>query len=368
MSSSNNHKTSSDISDTQQLNVTHISQNANTKKNNYNSKTASKVKNKSKKKKKNPIKNFFKTVLCTLIVVFCIYSAISLYLISKVDTIYFDDRFTNSQEALHSMTVKNVLLIGTDGRAENDTGRSDSMVLLSIDVINHKLTLTSFMRDMYVSIPNYGYSKLNSAYSSAGGAGVLLDTIEDNFSIRIDDCIIIDFKSFMSIIDAINGIDATVSESELQEINKVLMSEGNKIAGDDKMDGLLTSSGNIRLNGKQALTYSRIRYVGNADFERTQRQRYVISAIMDRLKTPNVFRIFNFANTTASEITTSLDTFDLYGLSLIAPFMLGYDIVQQRVPADDTWYYDEVDGQSIIRVDFKENNKYLYDTIYNCNQ
>lgn len=365
MSGNNSRKTSSDISNTQQLNVTHISKDVKTKNSNHNSKTktTSKVKNKSKKKKKNPVKRFFKTLLYTLIGIFCIYSVISLYLISKVDTIHFDDRFTNTQEALHSMTIKNVLLIGADGRSENDTGRSDSMVLLSIDTINRKLTLTSFMRDMYVSIPNYGYSKLNSAYSH-GGAGILLDTIEDTFSIRIDDCIIIDFQSFMSIIDAIDGIDATISDSELEEINKVLMSEGNKIAGDDKMDGLLTSSGKVKLNGKQALTYSRIRYVGNADFERTERQRYVISAIVDRLKTPNVFRIFNFANTTVSEITTSLDTIDLYELSLIAPFMLGYDIVQQRVPADDTWYYDEVDGQSIIRVDFQANNQYLYDTIY----
>jgi LCP family protein required for cell wall assembly len=191
-----------------------------------------------------------------------------------------------------------------------------------------------------------------------------MDTIEENFNITIDDCVLIDFQSFMAIVDSVGGVDVTVSDSEVTEINKVLRSEGNKIAGDDKDDGLLTTSGEQRLNGKQALTYSRIRYVGNADFDRTQRQRYMVSAIVDRLKTPNVFRLYNFANTTSSELTTSLDTLEMYVLSLQAPFMLTYEVTQQRIPADDTWYYDTIGGQSVIIVDKDANHDYLYETIY----
>lgn len=312
--------------------------------------------------KRHPIRSFFKGLLCVVVLLFCAYSAGALYLINKVDRVTFEERFTNPQGSLQSPTVKNVLLVGTDGRSDDDAGRSDSMVLLSIDVVNRRLTMTSFMRDIYVSIPNYGYGKLNSAYSH-GGASLLLDTIEENFCITVDDCVTIDFESFMDIVDAIGGIDATVSDSEVEEINNVLMSEGNRIAGDDKMDGLLTSSGTVHLDGKQALTYSRIRYVGNADFERTERQRYVVSAILDTLKS-NPLKVVSFADVTASEVTTSLDTLDLYGLSLLAPFVLGYDVVQQRIPADDTWYYDEADGQSILTVDFNQNYQYLSDTIY----
>jgi LCP family protein required for cell wall assembly len=264
---------------------------------------------------------------------------------------------------MSSVFVKNILLIGTDGRSDDDVGRSDSMMLLSIDSKNSKLTVTSIMRDIYLDIPDYHYDKLNAAYSY-GGATLLIDTIEENFSIKIDDCIIIDFDAFMDIVDSVGGIDVTISDSEMNEINNVLMSEGNKIAGDSKMDGLLTTSGDIRLNGKQALTYSRIRYVGNADFERTQRQRYVVNAIIDRLKTPNIFRIGSFLNATSSNVSTNMDVLEMYLLSLQAPFMLGYDVTQQRIPAEDTWYYDTANGQSVIMTDFQANIDYLYETIY----
>lgn len=256
------------------------------------------------------------------------------------------------------------MLIGTDGRTAEDHGRSDSMVLLSINYKSSTITMTSFMRDMYVSIPEYYNDKLNASYSH-GGASLLLDTIEDNFNISIDDCIVVDFSSFIKIVDAIGGVDITVSDNEATAINDILISEVNSIAGDERNSDLLTSGGEYLLNGKQALSYSRIRYVGNADFERTQRQRTVIDAIIKRVKTPNLFRVFNFANTTASQITTNINALEMYGLSLQVPYLLTFDLVQQRIPADDTWYYDDIDGQSVIVVDFEQNTEYLSDTIYN---
>lgn len=337
---------------------------------NYSNDNNVNVKHKNSKSKKNkniksrhPIKSFFRKLFNILICVFVIYSLVAILLINKVDKISLDDRNYSNNVTLSSLKVKNILLIGTDGRSANDIGRSDSMVLLSINSVDRKLTMTSFMRDMYLSIPDYGYGKLNSAYSH-GGAGLLLDTIESNFSIDVDECIIIDFKSFMSIVNAVGGVDVTISDSELNEINNVLMSEGNKIAGDDKLDGLLTESGDVHLNGKQALTYSRIRYVGDADFERTQRQRIVINAIVDRLKTPNIFRVGNFANAVASEVSTNMSSIEMYGLSLQAPFIINYDISQQRIPADNTWYYDKIDGQSVIIVDCNANIDFLSKTIY----
>lgn len=361
---------SSDITNTQEIDISeyYATMNRNNRSNSNGGKTKPQTNGKKKSGKKSiksrhPIKNFFRKLFNIIVCIFVIYSLLAVLLINKVDRISLDDRISDSMVMLDSIKVKNILLIGTDGRSETDMGRSDSMVLLSINGIDQKLTMTSFMRDMYVSIPNYGYGKLNSAYSY-GGASLLLDTIESNFAIKIDDCIIIDFQSFMSIVDAVGGIDVTISDSELNEINNVLMSEGNKIAGDDKMDGLLTESGDVRLNGKQALTYSRIRYVGDADFERTQRQRNVINAIVDRLKTPNIFRVGNFANTVASEISTNINPISMYGLSLQAPFILGYEVTQQRIPADNTWYYDNIDGQSVIIVDNGANTDFLCETIY----
>lgn len=340
---------------------------SNSSKNSNRSNSSQKNSTPSKKmqsKRTNPVAKFFGTIFKILLTIYIIYSILAILCISRVDTVQLDRAYSNSNATLNSAMVKNVLLIGTDGRTAEDHGRSDSMVLLSINYKSSTITMTSFMRDMYVSIPEYYDDKLNASYSH-GGASLLLDTIENNFNIGIDDCIIVDFSSFIKIVDAIGGVNITVSDSEATEINNILISEVNSIAGDERNSDLLTSGGEYLLNGKQALSYSRIRYVGNADFERTQRQRTVIDAIIKRVKTPNLFRVFNFANTTASQITTNINALEMYGLSLQVPCLLTFDLVQQRIPADDTWYYDDIDGQSVIVVDFEQNTKYLSDTIYN---
>ena len=340
---------------------------SNSSKNSNRSNSSQKNSTPSKKmqsKRTNPVAKFFGTIFKILLTIYIIYSILAILCISRVNTVQLDRAYSNSNATLNSAMVKNVLLIGTDGRTAEDHGRSDSMVLLSINYKSSTITMTSFMRDMYVSIPEYYDDKLNASYSH-GGASLLLDTIENNFNIGIDDCIIVDFSSFIKIVDAIGGVNITVSDSEATEINNILISEVNSITGDERNSDLLTSGGEYLLNGKQALSYSRIRYVGNADFERTQRQRTVIDAIIKRVKTPNLFRVFNFANTTASQITTNINALEMYGLSLQVPCLLTFDLVQQRIPADDTWYYDDVDGQSVIVVDFEQNTKYLSDTIYN---
>ena len=340
---------------------------SNNSKNSNRSNSSQKNSTPSKKihsKRTNPVAKFFGTIFKILLTIYIIYSILAILCISKVDTVQLDRAYSNSNATLNSAMVKNILLIGTDGRTAEDHGRSDSMVLLSINYKSSTITMTSFMRDMYVSIPEYYDDKLNASYSH-GGASLLLDTIENNFNISIDDCIIVDFSSFIKIVDAIGGVNITISDSEATEINNILISEVNSIAGDERNSDLLTSGGEYLLNGKQALSYSRIRYVGNADFERTQRQRTVIDAIIKRVKTPNLFRVFNFANTTASQITTNINALEMYGLSLQVPYLLTFDLVQQRIPADDTWYYDDIDGQSVIVVDFEQNTKYLSDTIYN---
>lgn len=340
---------------------------SNSSKNSNRSNSSQKNSTPSKKmqsKRTNTVAKFFGTIFKILLTIYIIYSILAILCISRVDTVQLDRAYSNSNATLNSAMVKNILLIGTDGRTAEDHGRSDSMVLLSINYKSSTITMTSFMRDMYVSIPEYYNDKLNASYSH-GGASLLLDTIENNFNIGIDDCIIVDFSSFIKIVDAIGGVNITVSDSEATEINNILISEVNSIAGDERNSDLLTSGGEYLLNGKQALSYSRIRYVGNADFERTQRQRTVIDAIIKRVKTPNLFRVFNFANTTASQITTNINALEMYGLSLQVPCLLTFDLVQQRIPADDTWYYDDIDGQSVIVVDFEQNTKYLSDTIYN---
>lgn len=269
-----------------------------------------------------------------------------------------------SAGALSADYVTSVLLIGTDGRSVDDRGRSDTMILLSINKETDEITLTSFMRDSYVDIPNYGWEKLNAAYSY-GGAELLMDTIEQNFSVRIDNYISVNFNSFASIIDAVGGIEIDVSDDEAQEINTILMAEVNELMGDAVDSDLLSGGGKLHLSGKQALSYARIRYIGNADFERTERQRNVLTQVADKLKTLNPSMISKIAKNAIPQVTTNMTTEELYWLSLRLPFVVRYDIEQIRIPADGT--YGNVttsSGGAALSVDFDTNYNIIKEEVF----
>ena len=117
--------------------------------------------------------------------------------------------------------VTNILLVGTDGRPGEESSRSDSMMILTVDDVNKSLKLTSLARDSYVDIPDHGYQKLTHAYAY-GQANLLIETIEDNFEIDIHNYVVVDFYSFMDIVDSLGGVTVTVQESELEEVNKFI--------------------------------------------------------------------------------------------------------------------------------------------------
>lgn len=195
------------------------------------------------------------------------------------------------------------------------------------------------MRDCYVNIPNYGMDKLNAAYSY-GGAELLMDTIESNFMIEIDDYVTVNFISFAGIIDAVGGIDIDVSDEEAQAINDILFSEVNQLMGDDQWADFLEGGGKLHLNGKQALSYARIRYVGNSDFERTSRQREVITKIIPKIVNPAV--INRIAKNVIPKVNTNMSSLGMYILSLRLPFAVRYDVKQIQIPADGTFYPEDV--------------------------
>ncbi|MDE5620381.1 MAG: LCP family protein, partial [Ruminococcus sp.] len=203
------------------------------------------------------IRKIVLTLFTILVLLFAIYSCTALTVISKVGKEETGDR-NRTASAMSRNYVKSVLIIGTDGRSDNEQGRSDSMILLSFNSRTNEIILTSFMRDCYVNIQNYGMDKLNAAYSY-GGAELLMDTIESNFMVEIDDYITVNFVSFAGIIDAVGGIDIDVSDEEAHEINNILFSEVNQLMGDDQWADFLESGGKLHLNGKQALSYARIR-------------------------------------------------------------------------------------------------------------
>lgn len=300
-----------------------------------------------------------------LVLLFGIYSCTAFSIIGNINKQDSGDRL-RTDDALSRSYVRNVLIIGTDGRSPDEQGRSDSMILLSLNSRSNEIILTSFMRDCYVNINNYGMDKLNASYSY-GGAELLMDTIESNFMIKIDDYITVNFISFAGIIDAVGGIDIDVSDDEAQEINNILFSEVNGLMGDDQWADFLESGGKLHLNGKQALSYARIRYVGNSDFERTSRQREVITKIIP--KAVNPMAIGRISKNVIPKVSTNMSSVGMYFLSLKLPFAVRYNVKQIQIPAENTFYPEDVwtaDGelQNVLQVDFSANQDVLRNEIF----
>lgn len=311
------------------------------------------------------LKRIIRNLIIFIVIIFAIYSAVAILLIRQLEKLPREERSVTSG-TLDAGYVRSVLLIGTDARDVGaERGRSDTMILLSLNSRTQNIYLTSFMRDAYVNIPNHGYNKLNAAYS-LGGAELLMDTLEQNYQVSIDDYCVVSFMGFAGIIDAFGGVKISLSDAEAQALNVILQSEVNALAGDDPLSDFIEKGGTYILNGKQALSYARIRYVGNADFERTSRQREVMTQLLQNAKSKAVTAVPELISSAMPHLGTNMSDAELYFLSLRVPFALRYDITQIQIPADGTYTPADIDGQSVLQVDFDANIQVLKDSVYSA--
>jgi LCP family protein required for cell wall assembly len=218
------------------------------------------------------------------------------------------------------------------------------------------------MRDIYLAIPGVDSTRLNHAYAY-GGADLLIDTIEQNFKVRIDRYVQVNFFSFITVVDAVGGVEIEVSDAEVKVMNSYL-EEINTLEGDSKNDSKLSGGGTYTLNGKQALAYARIRYVGNADFDRTKRQRDILNKVIAKTKKCSFSELNDLLNSLLPQVTTNLQEGEIYTLMLNSASYLNYDRVQARVPVDGSWSYMTIRGMSVLGLDFQENIDYLFEQIY----
>lgn len=243
--------------------------------------------------------------------------------------------------------VKNILLIGTDGRTVSDRGRSDTMILLTINENTKKITMTSFMRDIYLYIPTVGkYNRINSSYAS-GGVPLLLDTIERNFKLEIDQYVRVNFDAFEYIIDTLGGADIELTQ---EEINFVGL--GGK-----------ATPGLVHLNGAQALSYCRCRSVPKGDlkydFARTARQREFLSIMSKKLQGMSIAQMTELLEVFLPHVTTNIKQSEMLSLLTSAPKYLGYKVESARIPIDGSWSNATIRGMSVLRINFDKNIRYL---------
>jgi len=261
--------------------------------------------------------------------------------------------------------IINILLIGIDARGKLN-GRSDAIILLTINEKQEKIYLTSIMRDVYVAIPDRSGDRINSSYAY-GGAPLLLKTIETNFGVHIDYYARVDFFSFITGVDVVGGVDIEINDEERYWLNEYL-NEINGLYG-RHADTYKLPEGQIgvqHLNGSQALAYARIRYVGS-DYARTQRQRNVINAAVKQMKSQSLSGIVNSLNEILPLITTNIPEDMLVDLAWSAPALMKYEIVEERVPHGGTGKSVTIDGKSVISVDFDYNSQMLQGIVNGTN-
>lgn len=263
-----------------------------------------------------------------------------------VDGMYHDDMITN------------ILLLGVDDYTPNDPGRSDSMLMISLDRRHKKLKLTSFMRDTFVSIPGYQRYKLNTGYF-LGGAPLQVKTIEKNFKVDIDRYVIIDFEAFPKIIDALGGITVTLSAAEAEEMNRKSGETGAVEGVND-------------LSGAQARYYSRIRNckytdpdtgdVYYDDYGRIRRQQRVMDILVDNFKDADAGKILTLANEIVPYLISNISPDEMLTLATDALTYMSYPIESCQMPNNelhygDTLYLPYIDGPySVLIPDTLEDN------------
>lgn len=315
---------------------------------------------KKKEKKKSKWKRVLFLILLVVIAVF-IWWYIT---VGKIyDKMSYEKTPGLASEAMKQDGVTNVLLIGNDSREGGEDGRSDAMILLSISNETKTIHMTSLLRDMYVEIPGHDGNRLNAAYAY-GGPTLLCETIEQNFGIEVNRYVLVNFQAFAALVDAVGGIDLEVTNEEVQWINAYL-NEYNLLEGREMTTDYLDTSlsGEIHLNGPQALAYSRNRYIGT-DFGRTERQRKVLNAVIKKLPLAFATNQNELISELFPNLTTNLTQPEVFRLSMDAGKLLSYEIVQTVIPAEGTYSNATIRGMAVLEVDFAANKAVIQKEIY----
>ncbi len=250
--------------------------------------------------------------------------------------------------------VINIMLIGQDRREGWSRSHSDVMLLCTINKNTKEITLTSFMRDMYVQIPGYQDNRMNVCYL-LGGMDLLDACLETNFGIAVDGNVEVDFYGFMDLIDLIGGVDIYLTQKEADYLNR----RGNWEVTNEAYTWNLKEGVN-HLTGSQALAYARTRNIGNADFDRTERQRKVVSALFDKCKSMGLVKMKKLLEEALPLLTTDLSNSEIlqYLLELV-PMMSDLTINTQRIPADGTYQFANIRGMEVLLPDLEANRELL---------
>ncbi len=254
---------------------------------------------------------------------------------------------------------RNIALLGIDSRAD-DYGlgnRSDCMMIASINQETNEIKLISVYRDTYVYVMENGTKRLDKithAYSY-GGAQNTLKSLNEAMDLNITEFVTVNFDAVIAAVDSLGGVYIDIDESEIRYVNDYIdaTSESSRVKSSH-----ITHSGRQKLDGVQAVSYTRVRYTAGGDYKRTERMRTVVEAMLSKAKTLNVGQLNSFADTILPKIRTNISTSEIWGL---IPKLASFKVTESiGWPYDtkgitlDRWYGVPVTLQSNVERLHKE--------------
>lgn len=258
--------------------------------------------------------------------------------------------------------VYNVLLIGVDRRDTSWAGNSDTMILMSLNYKKEQISMISLMRDTYVDIPGIGMRKLNAAHANGAGP-LLLETVTKNYKIQVDRYVSVDFNSMIDIVDKVGGIELTLSADEVRVANNYIKEMCN-LRKLEPTNYFFVQEGTKTCSGIQAVAYARIRYVGHADYQRTERQRTVLTQVMEKMKKMSGTELYSFAKSVLPLVTHNIPEDEMWSLLAKAPSLFQYNLVKDRIPYDDMYKVIYVKKQDMLVPDWEATIAKLKETLY----
>lgn len=272
------------------------------------------------------------------------------HLFNKIEKIEIDKSDVGIKDEVeeklsaYSDSVINIALFGIDAE-EGGVGRSDSIIIATIDTTHKKLKLISIMRDSYVTIEGHGDDKINHAYAF-GGPQLAIKTLNENFDLNIDDFVAVNFTTLPKIIDMLGGVTIDITSEEVSHIPGI------------------DTAGTYTLTGEQALAYSRIRYASGGDYVRTDRQRTVLSKVFEKVLSINFTQYPSLLSEILPMVQTNLDYSEILNLGNEVLKMGVTTLEQERFPRDGYCEGKMIDKIYYLTFDKENTVQQLHDYIF----
>ena len=311
------------------------------------------------KTKSKALKIFLRIILVILIIIVILAGIAAGLVADKLGKINVEEidktAIGISEETKEELSgYRNIALLGIDSRAD-DYGlgnRSDCIIIASMDQKTKNIKLLSVYRDTYMQVEEHGkqvLDKVTHAYSY-GGAQNTLKSLNTNLDMNISEYVTVNFDAVIAAVDAMDGVTIDIDSSELKYINDYInatsQSSGVKSSS-------ITKAGKQKLDGVQAVAYSRIRYTAGGDYKRTERMRTVIEAMLTKAKSLSVGQLNKLVDTILPRVSTNISATEILGLiPSIASFnitdSLGWPYETKGITLD-RWYGVPVTLESNVK-------------------